>query len=141
MNITANYIEILAEKVLAKAEVTAPPVEINHIAEFVCDLIFDWINLDKLSHEGEVLAAISVRDKKIYMNESKKYELKRNPGRMNFTVAHELGHWFLHKDSAQEKLAGFEGSVLICRSVDKPINDKERQANLFATYLLMPKNL
>ena len=138
--ISANQIESITENLLVEADIDTPPVKVGNIAEFICGLEFDWRNLDKYSRGGEVLAAIVIQDEKIYLNESKERELKNNPGRRNFTIAHELGHWFLHKDLAQEKLLGFEGKVIICRGMNIKTDNKERQANLFATYLLMPEN-
>lgn len=137
--IITNHIESIVEKILAEADISSPPVKVDSIAEFICGLEFEWRNLDECSKDSEVLAAIVIQDETIYMNESKEYELMNNLGRRNFTIAHELGHWFLHKDLAQEKLPGFEGKVLICRGINNKIDNYERQANLFATYLLMPE--
>ena len=137
--ISAKYIENLAEKILVEADVNNPPVKADNVAEFTCGLEIEWRNLDRCEDKKIVLAAIDVRKKKICMNESQEWELRNNRGRMNFTVAHELGHWLLHKDFAQEKLVGFEDRVLICRGIDNRIDDRERQANLFAVYLLMPE--
>lgn len=137
--ITINHIENIVERILAEADIDDPPIKVDSIAEFICGLEFGWSNLDKYSKNCEVLAAIVIQDEKIYMNESKEYELKNNPGRRNFTIAHELGHWFLHKDLAQENLFGMKGKVLICRGINNKIDNKERQANIFASHLLMPK--
>ena len=133
--IRARDIENIAERVLAQANVDSPPIKAEIIAEDVCELDIDWVNLDR----ADVLAAMSFCNQKIYMNESRKYELKNNLGRMNFTFAHELGHWFLHHDLAQEKLPGFEDEILICRGTNIQTNNRERQADIFATYLLMPE--
>ena len=133
--ISAKDIESIAERVLAQADIDSPPIKAEIIAECVCELDIDWVNFER----DDVLAAISFCIRKIYMNESRKYELKNNLGRMNFTVAHELGHWFLHQDLAQEKLFNFKDEVLICRGTNIKTDNKERQANLFATYLLMPE--
>ena len=45
-----------------------------------------------------------------------------NVGFKNFTVAHELGHWVLHRNS-----------------ISKRSPEIEREADLFAVYLLMPE--
>lgn len=135
----ASDIEKIANEILIKARITKPKVMANEIAEFTCGLEFEWCNLNQCCNNGKVLAAISICNQIIYMNEEFETELKNCPGRMNFTIAHEIGHWLLHKNSAQTNLAIFEGEVLICRGVDSKINDRERQANLFATYLLMPE--
>ena len=137
--INETDIESVAERVLAQANVDSLPIRADNIAEFMYDLEIDSANLDKCSHIGSVLAAISICDKKIYMNESRVWELERNPGRKNFTVAHELGHWILHKDLAQENLFGFSGNILICRGTNIKTDNKERQADIFATHLLMPE--
>ena len=52
--------------------------------------------------------------------------------RQKFTLAHELGHFFLHmKDDADGVIISFRG--------DK--NPIEREADIFAAELLMPKHL
>lgn len=133
--IRTRDIESIAKRVLAQANVDSPPIKAEIIAECVCELDIDWVNLDR----ADVLAAISFFDQKIYMNELRKYELKNNLGRMNFTFAHELGHWFLHQNLVQEKLPGFEDEILICRDTNIKTDNRERQADIFATYLLMPE--
>ena len=136
---TATDIEKIADNVLKKATINNPAVMADKIAEFTFGLEFSWKILTNNSIQGEILAAISFEDKKIYINETQEYKLKKNPGMMNFTIAHELGHWVLHKDLVQEKLPNFDGETLICRGIDKVTDNKERQANLFATFLLMPE--
>lgn len=59
------------------------------------------------------------------------------PGRINFTVAHELGHYLLHRNlrdafqCGQAEMMDYDG--LESRRL-------ESQANTFASYLLMPRN-
>ena len=58
---------------------------------------------------------------------------KRHPeNRQRFTIAHELAHYFLHKDLKEE----FEDTVFF-RGADS--DTFEFQANLFAGDILMPK--
>jgi Zn-dependent peptidase ImmA (M78 family) len=58
------------------------------------------------------------------------------PGRKRFAVAHEVGHWLLHKNVSQ---------VLACTSEDMVAKYKasppETEANCFAAELLMPEKL
>lgn len=57
---------------------------------------------------------------------------KRTYGHQNFTLAHELGHWFLHKgvsSSDDDRVLGY--------SSDKV----EQEANDFASELLYPEEL
>lgn len=64
-------------------------------------------------------------------------QLERNPGRLRFTVAHEIGHIVLHipflqMQSKQPTLFHVDREVVINRRM-------EIQADLFAAALLMPK--
>ncbi len=62
-------------------------------------------------------------------------------GRRYFTIAHELGHYFLHKDDLEQQGGIFDSeNVLTMYRTDIGLNgDKEREANYFAGSLLMPK--
>lgn len=53
--------------------------------------------------------------------------------RARFTMAHELGHWFLHTKRPLARAR--PGSVV------KPYRDPEAQANQFAAELLMPRKM
>lgn len=54
------------------------------------------------------------------------------PGRERFTVAHELGHYLLHRGQA-ESFKCMTDDV-----VDRVLKQREWEANEFASYLLMP---
>jgi hypothetical protein len=70
----------------------------------------------------------------IYVNAR---EARRSPGRGRFTVAHELGHWYLHAtDTGDENFQRF------CRGPDlRAKRHQEGEANRFAACLLMPEEL
>lgn len=57
------------------------------------------------------------------------------PGRINFTLAHELGHYFCHRQRQDEFQCG-EGAMLDYSGAAARAMEKE--ANVFASYLLMP---
>ena len=59
---------------------------------------------------------------------------KESPVRQRFTIAHELGHYFLHPNT--QTFVDFRD---ITQNVTR--NPKERQANKFAAALLMPKKI
>jgi len=64
-------------------------------------------------------------------------EARRSPGRRRFTVAHELGHWYLH--ATHQPGERFER---FCRGEDlKSTRSREGEANEFAAALLMPEQL
>lgn len=78
----------------------------------------------------------------------KSIDPKVNPrmlGRYNFSVAHEAGHWVIHApdmlaDENAPLLLGEKGKpTILCRSSNR--DERERQADRFAGYLLMPRDL
>ena len=84
-----------------------------------------------------VLGAIYVKDRLIYADNALLED--HSEGRLNFTFAHEAGHWVLHRKfvtHAEDSRA--ERTAIICRKKDakKPA---EWQADFFAACLLMPE--
>lgn len=62
-------------------------------------------------------------------------ETIRSPGRRNFTLAHELGHYLLHR---QANPGGLQCTSRNMADWDEARNRIEAEANTFASYLLMP---
>jgi IrrE N-terminal-like domain len=58
-----------------------------------------------------------------------------SPGRINFTLAHELGHYLLHRALVGESIYCGKGDLWDWSS---SYRQREVQANTFASYLLMP---
>jgi predicted transcriptional regulator len=54
-----------------------------------------------------------------------------HPNRRRFTIAHELGHYFLHRGDGD-----FQDGILFRKEYQ--VNRREREANEFAAQLLMP---
>ncbi len=54
-----------------------------------------------------------------------------HPNRQRFTIAHEIGHYFLHREHSS-----FEDGLLFRKGLDR--NPLEDEANYFASLLLMP---
>lgn len=113
-------IEQLVNKILYEAKVSSPSINAERIAEFHFGLDIDWTNFEN----NNAAAQISVSEKKIYMNESHADKFRANCGLKNFTIAHEIGHWVLHRN-----LVGQHSPEI------------EREAEKFATYLLMPEKM
>lgn len=57
------------------------------------------------------------------------------PGRINFTLAHELGHYFCHR-KLQDEFRCSQGDLLDYEGAAS--RKMEKEANVFASYLLMP---
>lgn len=114
----SQNIEQLVNKILYEEKISSPPIKSEVLAEFYFGLDFDCVELS-----NDDLAGLKVAEKKIYINETRAEELNANYGLKNFTIAHELGHWVLHRN-----LVGRHSPQI------------EREADKFATYLLMPEN-
>ncbi len=69
---------------------------------------------------------------KIYINR------QDSPTRQLFTLAHELGHFFLHRESAEEFV---DGEFVMNRDEDTKYAQEELEANEFAGNLVMPEGL
>ena len=107
------------------------PVPVERIAQ--SHLGYDIEITDEgLFEDPDFLGGIQFNDKLIQINGS----IEDHDGRFSFTLAHELGHHCLHREVFNQMSSANE---IMCRDAgEKPI--AERQADLFAAYLLMPKN-
>jgi IrrE N-terminal-like domain len=154
--LTEDEIEKDAELLLAEYEDTigAPiklPVPVDDITTYHLALRLGFDDLHKtlnqpmLRSQPDILGAIWV-EKQLVLIDSH-LDPKSNPsmlGRYRFSVAHEIGHWRLHrsyvaKDPNQMSLFDVPSEpTVICRSSQKnePV---EWQANFFASCLLMPR--
>ena len=107
------------------------PVDLDVICkgENITVFTMDLSELEK-KHKRTIAGILLVKgqDKKIVVNKNDV------PERQRFTVAHELGHYFLHFDknsSEEHMLISFRGER----------NKKEYDADMFAAELLMPEKL
>ncbi len=89
-----------------------------------------------------ILAEIRPDERLIVINENRRSALDGTFGLYNTSVAHELGHWWLHVDHAaldHEELPGYVRSVAPPRRSDGRDRRDERNAGEFMGYLLMPR--
>ncbi len=131
---------LLAEFAAAGHEFTVP-IPIDDIIELHLELQLEIDDLRGRFGSDDVLGAIWLEDGRIAVDRSLDHH--RHTGRFNFTLAHEVGHWRLHR---HQILASPDGPTLfevegrlgiICRDGAKA--PEEWQANTFAGYLLMPR--
>jgi Zn-dependent peptidase ImmA (M78 family) len=142
---------LLAEYEETTAQPITLPVPVADITTYHLALRLEFadmhqtLDIPMLRDEPDILGAIWVRDEVILIDRS--LDPEHNPsmqGRYRFSVAHEIGHWRLHRsyvatDANQASLFdGVPEPTVICRSsqAKEPI---ERQADLFASCLLMPR--
>lgn len=138
----------VATEVLAAAagsafgDLTGPPVDVDAIAEELCGLLVTGAELAghgdaPVVPEGVALSGLLLAGERRLFYDAR--EAARSPGRRRFTIAHELGHWYMHHmDGGTE--------ARYCRSDEVGITvtstrAREREANRFAGALLMPEPL
>jgi Zn-dependent peptidase ImmA (M78 family) len=112
------------------------PVPVEDIIEFGLGLRLAFEDLRGKLNMGDVLGATYVKSRKISADTS--LDHPGAEGRLCFTLAHEAGHWVLHRGFVDLSPKG--GGFIFCRTRDakKPM---EWQADSFASCLLMPESL
>ena len=110
-----------------------PAVPVEDIAESYLGLLIR----DEALEDG-VSGVLRIRERLIGVNAA---EGERWPRRRRFTIAHEIGHWVLHRDDIAD--------LVVTRTTDYVPSDRakamtpeeirEREANRFAAELLMPE--
>jgi len=127
--------------------VESPPIPAEEIMECFLELELGFDDLPRWLGMPDVLGATWVGEKRVLIDESLDATLPTVvEGRYRFTVAHEIGHWQLHRryfqnDPAQASLfAETPEPSIACRTSSRkdPI---EWQADYFAGQLLMPKDM
>ena len=112
------------------------------------DLVAESVGLDILWEEipeepgTTILAEIRPDQRLIVVNEGRRAALDGTFGLYNTTVAHELGHWWLHVDHDaldHAELPGYIRSSAPPRRADGRDQRDERNAGEFMGYLLMPR--
>ena len=106
--------------------ITQPPVNAKKIAEN-SGLVVLFVDFpEKLA---EVAGFLDFQSKTIYVNSDDE------PFRQNFTIAHELGHWFLHKNRVSEY------QLLMRKPIGGETSPLEKEANFFASSLLVTADM
>lgn len=176
--LSRDKIDNEAEKFLMKyrpnALKKATKLDLETLIENDLGVEIDYQNLDK---DHQILGATIFRDgyMEVYNNENKQlkkfkkntmvFDIKlsedyRQEGRFLFTLAHEIGHWVLHRkyffiDEGQQSLFDYyneeEKNSIICakRNENDMIKVRKRtegewiewQADNFASSILMPKHV
>jgi hypothetical protein len=143
-DIEAEALCTLAEYGRKFGEVARPPVPVEQILEAHLQLTLEVDDLPAVVGTVGVLGATYVQDRRVVIDQSlDPSEFPAMLGRYRFTVAHEVGHWALHRHAflenpAQGRLFDERGQPsIVCRSGSK--ERAEWQADCFAGHLLMPK--
>lgn len=100
------------------------------------------LKVELIEMGDEFFGEYSYADKTIYLNSNKRYYFANV--RERFTLAHELGHHFLHRRILEQynfTAAEDQDSMNVVGASNDQIRYFEYQANKFASYLLMPGNI
>jgi len=146
-----EQVEQLAEGFLAKVPTyvwdgKSLPVPVEDITDTHMGLLVR--DVDDLSlapgapvlADGQGLSGLLLPDRgEIWVNAA---EAREWPPRRRFTIAHELGHWCMHRHAGHNVYcrASVIDSSLI-EAEESPLPDLEREANAFAAAVLMPAPL
>ena len=138
---------LLAQYSNERAPIVQPPVPVDEIVELHLGLTFEFKDMQSLFGVADVHGALWVNDQIVGVDIS--LDPESNPamlGRYHFTLAHEVGHWQLHRHLFKKRanqlslLPDVEDRAdYVCRSSDH--SPLEWQANYFAASLLMPPDM
>lgn len=123
-----DTIDEKVDKVLEFCKIYNPPVDIKVICKRLnIDLISEDLSDLELTAERKISGILILKENKKTIYTNKKENLKRQ----YFTIAHELGHYFLHRHNNEVVSISYRGVY----------NQEEQEADEFAAKLLMPRNM
>jgi len=120
-----------------------PPIDVMFVVDV--QLGFDVIEIDDLFDDLRMDAAIVPAEKTLYIDRHSLDQWEQKKGwiekRLRFTLAHELGHYFLHRaylaDLSFNNLPEFK-RLMLAHGNNRRL---EEQANEFAGRFLVPPDL
>ena len=115
------------ETLLKQSRISKPPVPVQKIAENL------GLDVRYAPFEGDLSGALVRGDGEAYIGVNSLH----HPNRQRFSIAHELGHYMLHKGMKVHVDKDFHVNWRDDDS-SKAINRDEIEANRFAAELLMP---
>lgn len=121
-----------AQKLLEQYQALTIPVNLKSVAESLALRVMDK------PLEEEFSGFLAVQEKTIVINS------QHPPVRRRFTVAHEIGHYVLHRKKKPDSPVFIDHAVYFRRSEggsDLVNHQMEMEANAFAAGLLMPQIL
>lgn len=116
------------------------PVNIEHIIDV--ELKIDVVSIPGFLKLANIDALISSDWKSIYVDRDE-YLDERRHNRLRFSLAHEVGHFVLHKKIYTNfNIKNLEDYYKLNRDIpQKQYGYLETQANKFANYLLIPRKI
>lgn len=136
--------DILYQYAKARGRPVRAPIDVDNILEGFLGLDLVYLNLPDFIGVPDVLGATFITKRRVFIDESLMLEGKE--GRLAFTLAHEGGHWCLHRpliemEQVSAPLFGKDDvrrqPTILCRASQEKA-PAEWQADKFAAALLMP---
>jgi Zn-dependent peptidase ImmA (M78 family) len=115
--------------ILSELKINTPnKIDVFKIAEYL------GVDVKPAKLDSSISGLFVIKEQKPYI----RYNDSEAPQRQKFTIAHELGHYVLHKDIP---LFVEKNEAVLYRNMDSTTGEllKEKEANSFAASLLMPK--
>ena len=143
--IESAVMDLLRRYSKQKGTVPRPPIPIEDITEHHLGVVFEVDDLSQWLPFSDVLGAAWFEENIIRVDSA----LEQQEGRLYFTLAHEVGHWWLHRPIVEmEKVTvplfarakdAKPTPAVVCRRSQKR-ERAEIQADQFAALILMPSS-
>ena len=119
-----------AKKLLEKANALVQPVDLKQVVKYL------KLSVNEKPLENEYSGFLAVKEKTIVVN------LRHAPVRRRFTIAHEIGHYQLHRKQTGDTPVFIDRTVYYRKNnMDGIDHLMELEANAYAAGLLMPEVL
>ncbi len=128
-----KYIEEITEQLIKNNNIISTPIDPIEISKIL------GVNVQPAVLESDISGLFVIKDNMAYIRYNKN---EKNKKRNRFTIAHELGHFVLHKNIPLIIEKSNKERALYRDNLSTTGEEKrEREANAFAASLLMPKFL
>lgn len=131
---TRRKVRRTAARVLEKAEISTPPVDVYDLASSVAHVVDKEMDPDISGMLIPIEPKVDGKEWAILVNQD------HPPVRRRFTVAHELGHLLMHGYSTAHADSGYKVRFRDPRSSEGSVRE-EIEANQFAAEILMPEDV
>ncbi|NRF38548.1 ImmA/IrrE family metallo-endopeptidase [Pedobacter foliorum] len=130
---TIQTIRKRAEEIISELQINTLPVKIEDVAKKM------GLRLTPFAFDDNISGVLVIEEGQGTIG----YNQNESRVRRRFTIAHECGHYCLHKDQASMFMD--KGLKALFRSTHSGLTEDtqvlEREANTFAAYVLMPDHL
>lgn len=141
--IESMAIDLLNKFYASRGEKVSLPIDVDEVIEGYFRIDLQFTDLKTLLNIPDVLGATWFDDNVMRIDSS----LEEKEGRLAFTMAHEIAHWWMHRPIYEMEKASLPmfaygedikpTPAIVCRSF-KQKEPAEWQADQFAAMLLMP---